>query len=89
MSELELELKKLLIDTLNLEDITVKDIDSDAPLFGDGLQQDSIDALELGIELQRCYGVELDAEDETTREHFSSITSLAKLVKNTRGKEDL
>ena len=75
MNELELELKKLLIEALDLEDIAVEDIESDAPLFGDGLGLDSIDALEIGIELHRCYGVELDAEDETTREHFASITS--------------
>ena len=49
MEELELEIKKLIIDCLNLEDYQPDDIESEAPLFGDGLGLDSIDALELGV----------------------------------------
>jgi acyl carrier protein len=82
MNELEHELKALLIDALELEDITIEEIETDAPLFGDGLGLDSIDALEIGLELQRRYGVELDPEDEATREHFASIASLANLVRS-------
>ena len=51
--ELELEVKKLIIDSLSLEDIDPEDMDSEEPLFGDGLGLDSIDALELGIALQK------------------------------------
>ncbi len=58
MEQLQTELKALIIESLNLEDITVDDIDTDAPLFGDGLGLDSIDALELGLaikkKLQHC-----------------------------------
>jgi acyl carrier protein len=82
MKQLELELKKLLIEALELEDITVDDIETETPLFGDGLGLDSIDALEIGLELQRKYGVQLDPEDESTREHFANIGSLARLVKS-------
>ena len=49
MSALEQELKQLLIEVLNLEDVSVEQIDSQAPLFGDGLGLDSIDALEFGV----------------------------------------
>jgi len=76
----ELEIKKLIIECLELEDITPDDINSDEPLFVDGLGLDSIDALELGVALHRAYGVKMDAEDETTREHFYSVESLTKFV---------
>lgn len=80
MQALEQELKQLIIDTLDLEDITVEDIDSDAALFVEGLGLDSIDALELGLALQKQYGVKLDAESKETREHFKSVASLAAFV---------
>lgn len=85
MSELEAELKALIIETLDLEDIGVEDIDSGQPLFGDGLGLDSIDALELGLALSKNYGVKLNAEDESTREHFASVKSLAQFVQSQRG----
>ena len=56
MAELELEIKQLIIDTLMLEDIKPEDIDSAEPLFVEGLGLDSIDALELGVALQKKYG---------------------------------
>ena len=77
MQELERELKQLLIEVLNLEDISVEQIDSDAPLFGAGLGLDSIDALELGVAIRKKYDVQMDADSETTREHFASIANLA------------
>mgnify|MGYP006078533137 CR=1 FL=1 len=80
MSGLVTELKQMVIDALGLEDLTVADIDTDAPLFVDGLGLDSIDALEIGLELQQRYGVQLDPEDDSTRGHFASIASLAKLI---------
>lgn len=78
--DLTLELKRLIIDTLELEDITPGDIDAEAPLFGDGLGLDSIDALELGLALQKRFGIKLDAEAEETRHHFSSLNALHALV---------
>jgi acyl carrier protein len=84
MRALELELKQMIIDTLDLEDISVDDIASDQPLFLDGLGLDSIDALELGLALQKHYGVKLDADSEETRQHFASVAALAKFVDQAR-----
>jgi acyl carrier protein len=80
MSALEQELKQLLIEVLNLEDLSVAQIDSEAPLFGAGLGLDSIDALEFGVAIRRKYAVKMDAEPEVTREHFSSIANLARFI---------
>ncbi len=84
MEALELEIKAIVIESLNLEDITPDDIDPAAPLFGDGLGLDSIDALELGVALQKRYGVTMSADSEETRRHFRSIRSLAAFVAATR-----
>ncbi|MGQ7249649.1 phosphopantetheine-binding protein [Halomonas sp. V046] len=81
---LSLDLKHMIIDTLELEDITPDDIDDHAPLFGEGLGLDSIDALELGLALQKRYGVKLDAEAEETRRHFASLAALEALVEERR-----
>lgn len=80
MTELELEIKHLIIESLDLEDISTDDIVADEPLFGDGLGLDSIDALELGMAIQQKYGVKIDAEDEATREYFRSVGNLAAFV---------
>ncbi|HEY1236525.1 MAG TPA: phosphopantetheine-binding protein, partial [Candidatus Binatia bacterium] len=56
MQLLEDEIKKLIIDSLQLEDVTAAEIESDAPLFVEGLGLDSIDALELGVAIQKRYG---------------------------------
>jgi acyl carrier protein len=80
MQELEQELKQLLIDVLNLEDVSVEQIDSEAPLFGEGLGLDSIDALELGVAVRKRYAVKIDADSATTREHFGSIANLARFI---------
>ena len=84
MKLLETELKQLIIDALELEDITVDDIVSSEPLFNDGLCLDSIDALELGVALQKRYGIKLDAKTEETKNHFSSVRNLALFVNNQR-----
>lgn len=80
MQDLKLAIKQLIIDTLNLEDVTPADIDDDAPLFGDGLGLDSIDALELGLALKKAYGITLTAESEEAKTVFSSVTALADYV---------
>lgn len=84
---LVLEVKQLIITTLDLEDITPDDIDADAPLFVEGLGLDSIDALELGVALQKRYGVKLDAESAETRKHFANVRNLAELVAQRRTKD--
>jgi len=84
MQQLETELKKLIIDALNLEDMSIDDIEAGEPLFGDGLGLDSIDALELGLAIKKQYHVVLDADDTETREHFASVTNLAKYISANR-----
>ena len=78
--ELELEIKRLIISALSLEDLEPQDIDAQAPLFGTGLGLDSIDALELGVALQKKYGVSMSADADTTRSHFASVQSLVAFV---------
>jgi len=83
MDALKLEIKRLIIEALDLEDTAPEDIDDDAPLFGDeGLGLDSIDALELGIALRKKYQIQLEANDAGNREHFRSVSNLAKLVQS-------
>lgn len=86
MQELEQEIKLLIIDALNIEDITPEDIVSDAALFVDGLGLDSIDALELGLALQKRYGVTMSADTTETRRHFFSVQTLSQFVASARNK---
>ena len=80
MNKTELALKELIIEVLCLEDISPVDIDSDAPLFGDGMGLDSIDALELGVAIRLKYEVDLEVDSEEIREHFASVSNLARFV---------
>jgi len=81
---LEREIKELIVATMSLEDVAPDDIDTDAPLFNEGLGLDSIDALELGLALQKRYGVTLAADSEETRRHFASVRTLGAFVANHR-----
>ena len=84
------EIKQMIIDVLQLEDITPADIDSDAPLFGAALGLDSIDALELGVAIQKRYGITLSANSEETRRHFASVRTLGMLIaSNGKSEENL
>ena len=80
MQTLEHQIKELIISALSLEDIRPDDIETDAPLFVEGLGLDSIDALELGVALQKRYGVSLSADAAETRAHFASVAALARFV---------
>ena len=80
MEALQNQIKQLIIDSLNLEDITIDDIETDAPLFGNGLGLDSIDALELGLAIKKTFNIVIDADDTNTREHFASVANLAKYI---------
>lgn len=77
---LEQEIKVLIISSLALEDITPDAIQTAEPLFVKGLGLDSIDALELGLALQRKYGVSVSSDSEETRRHFGSVQALALFV---------
>ena len=74
------DIKLLIIDALGLEDISTQDIGDDQTLFGEGLGLDSVDALELGLAIQKTYGIKIDADAKDTRDHFSSVASLAAFV---------
>lgn len=76
MEVLHNEIKQLIIDALNLEDISIDEIETEAPLFGDGLGLDSIDALELGLAIKKKYNIVIDADDSNTRQHFASVANL-------------
>jgi len=80
VSSLEHDIKELIISSLGLEDVRPDDIENDQPLFGDGLGLDSIDALELGLALQKRYGVSMSADSEQVRRHFASVDALAAFV---------
>jgi acyl carrier protein len=79
---MENELKQLIIDTLALEDISITDIDSEAPLFNDGLGLDSIDALELGLAIRKKYNVRIEAENADVVKIFSSVSTLANYIQS-------
>lgn len=80
--ELENELKQFVIDTLELEEISIDDINSDEALFIDGLGLDSIDALELGMALKKKYNLKLSDNKEENKKHFYSIKTLTELVQS-------
>lgn len=80
MNELINEVKLLIIDTLELEDIEPSDIKSDAPLFLEELGLDSIDALELGVAIKKAYNVKIDGDSEDIKKHFYSVDSLCQFI---------
>ena len=83
-NSLEQDIKALIVTTMSLEDVAADDIDTEAPLFNEGLGLDSIDALELGLALQKRYGVTLAADSEETRRHFASVRTVAAFVATAR-----
>jgi acyl carrier protein len=85
MEHLESEIKQLIVEALGLEDIAPEDIASDAELFGEGLGLDSVDALELGLALQKRYGIAIDPETRNMRAHFATVANLSKFVSAQRG----
>jgi len=80
MVAFEQELKAFIIKTLNMEDISVDEIDSEEALFEDGLGLDSIDALELGVAIKKEYGVRIDPNSGDVRHHFASVRNLAQFI---------
>jgi acyl carrier protein len=85
MEELVLELKKQIIEVLNLEEMTPEDIDTDSPLFGEGMGLDSIDALELIVLLEKKYGIRL-ANPAEGKAIFKSVGTIADFVSKNRKK---
>lgn len=79
MENLKKEIKNFVVSHLNLEEMSVEDINDDDPLFGDGLGLDSIDALELIVMLEKEYGIKI-RDPEKGKAIFQSINSLAEFV---------
>ncbi len=79
MEELIEQLKKQIIEQLNLEDLEPDDIDPDEPLFGDGLGLDSIDALELIVLLEKQYGIKIENPKEGQK-IFYSVRTMAEFI---------
>ena len=77
MSEFEREIAAMIIEVLNLEDISVDEIEPEAALFGEGLCLDSIDALELALAVSQRYGFQIKADDADNKNIFSSLRALA------------
>lgn len=80
------ELKDLIVETLQLEDVTAAEIETDAPLFNDGLGLDSIDSLEIAMVLEERYGAVLADDPDVNREIFQNVRSLGKFVTENRAK---
>jgi len=85
MEDVILKLKEEIIEVLNLEDVTPEDIDENAPLFGEGLGLDSIDALELIVLMEKNYGIKLK-DPAQGKEIFKSIKILADYIVANRTK---
>jgi acyl carrier protein len=81
----ELEVARLIVQALNL-DVAPEAIAPDAPLFGEGLGLDSIDALELALAISREYGLELRSDDARNRQVFASLRSLVAYIDETRAR---
>jgi acyl carrier protein len=80
MENLETDIKELIVSALGLEDVAPEEIETEAPLFGEGLGLDSIDALELGLAISKKYDVKLDPNSDDVHQHFASVSSLAKFI---------
>ena len=80
--ELEEQIKQLIISSLELEDISVDDIQDEEPLFNDGLGLDSIDALELGMALKKEFNLNLSKDKEENKKHFYSVKTIADFVRS-------
>ena len=81
---LEQQIAQLIIDTLNLDHLTVDDIPAQQSLFGDGLGLDSVDALELALVLQKQFGIRIESNVKESRQHFATVASLANFVQMQR-----
>ncbi len=83
---IEADLKQMIVEALALEDIEPSEIETDAPLFVEGLGLDSIDALELAVVLEEIYGVKIEDDPERNQVIFASVRNLAEFVRQNRAK---
>ena len=82
--ELEGKIKEIVVSSLDLEDLTVADIETDIPLFGEGLGLDSIDALELGMAIKKEFGVTFSQNADENKAVFRSVKTLADFIQQQR-----
>lgn len=80
----EQALAELIIAAVNLEDVDPRDVDPEAPLFNEGLGLDSIDALEIALEIGKRYGVQLRADDAENHRIFASLRALSAHIESRR-----
>jgi len=85
MSATEIEIKRLIIDTLMLEDVDIEDINSHEALFGAGLGLDSIDALELGLAIRKKFNIKIDSEKDDVARIFASVAALSQFIESAQG----
>jgi acyl carrier protein len=83
---LENEVAEMIVTALNLENVTAAAVDPQAPLFGEGLGLDSIDALEISLEIAKRYGFQLRSEDEDNRRIFASLAALSAHIEKNRAR---
>lgn len=84
LAPFELEIARLLVETLHLEGIAPQDIEPEAPLFGEGLGLDSIDALELALAIAKTYGFQLRSDEQRNRSIFASLRALSQHIAQRR-----
>lgn len=85
VADIERAIKRLIVDSLQLEDVLPDNIDPDEPLFGeDGLGLDSIDALELGVAIRKAFGIKIESVTEEIKANFFSVRTLAAFVASRR-----
>ncbi len=85
-AEIEQKLKETIVSSLDLEDLTAADIETDVALFGEGLGLDSIDALELGMAVKKAFGVTFSSDPAANRKIFHSVKTLADFVEASSAK---
>ena len=77
LEETDQKVKEIIVSSLDLEDVSPSDIDTEAPLFGEGLGLDSIDALELGMAIKREFGISFSKDPAENKRVFRSVRALA------------
>ena len=82
--ETEQKVKEIIVSSLDLEDVSPSDIDTEAPLFGEGLGLDSIDALELGMAIKREFGIAFSKDPADNKRIFRSVRTLAEYIEGQR-----
>ena len=84
LSKLETQVAELIVETLELDDVNAAEIDLDAPIFGEGLSLDSIDALEIAFAIGETFGFKLRSDDDRNEEIFANVRSLARHIAENR-----